>query len=115
LADKLREVLDSVGDAADFFGVELKDVNQRGMYGNTPLKVATVRGDVGAVRVLPDTGAEVDAVVEEDAPVSTTLLGSIVRKTCASFSTVAVRWIHVMTFLAGRLSRWRKDWAMKRC
>jgi len=50
---KLREVLDSIGDAADFFGVELTDVNQRGVYGNTPLKIATVRGDIDAVRVLP--------------------------------------------------------------
>jgi ankyrin repeat protein len=62
---KLREVLDSIGDAVDFFGVELKDVNQRGVYGNTPLKIATVRGDIDAVRVLLDAGAEVDAVVEE--------------------------------------------------
>jgi hypothetical protein len=45
---KLRQVLDSIGDAADFFGVELKDVNQRGVYGNTPLKIATVRGDIDA-------------------------------------------------------------------
>jgi ankyrin repeat protein len=62
---KLCEVLDSIGDAADIFGVELKDVNQRGVYGNTLLKIATVRGDIDAARVLLDAGAEVDAVVEE--------------------------------------------------
>ena len=65
MVDKLREVLDSIGNAADFFGIELKDVNQRGVYGNTPLKIATVRGDIDAVRVLLEAGAEVDAVVEE--------------------------------------------------
>jgi ankyrin repeat protein len=65
VVDKLREVLDSIGNAADFFGIELKDVNQRGVYGNTPLKIATVRGDIDAVRVLLEAGAEVDAVVEE--------------------------------------------------
>jgi ankyrin repeat protein len=65
VVDKLREVLDSIGSAADFFGIELKDINQRGVYGNTPLKIATVRGDIDAVRVLLEAGAEVDAVVEE--------------------------------------------------
>ena len=69
MGDKLREVLDSIGDAADFFGVELQDVNQRGIYGNTPLKIATVRGDIDAVRVLLGAGAAVDMIVEEDCTV----------------------------------------------
>jgi ankyrin repeat protein len=63
---KLQEVLENIGHAADFFGIELTDVNQRGVYGNTPLKIATVRGDVEAVRVLLVAGAEIDAIVEED-------------------------------------------------
>jgi len=45
--------------------MELKDVNQRGHFGNTPLKVAVVRGDVDAARALLDAGAEVNAVVED--------------------------------------------------
>jgi ankyrin repeat protein len=62
----LREVLDSIGNAADFIGIELTDVNQRGVYGNTPLKIAAVRGDSNAVRVLLQAGADVNAIVEED-------------------------------------------------
>jgi uncharacterized protein len=66
MSDKLRQVLKSIQDAADFLWVEITDVNQRGVYGNTPLKIATVRGDVDAVRVLLGAGADVDAIVEDD-------------------------------------------------
>jgi ankyrin repeat protein len=65
VSTKLREVLDSIGDAADFFGVELTDVNQRGVYGNTPLKIAAVRGDADATGVLLEAGADVNAIVED--------------------------------------------------
>ena len=51
MAGSLQAVLAGIQNAAEFFGVELRDVYQRGVYGNTPLKVATVRGDVDEVRI----------------------------------------------------------------
>lgn len=40
------------------------DVNTRGLFGNTPLHVAAIRGDVEMVTLLLNAGAEVNAVGE---------------------------------------------------
>jgi ankyrin repeat protein len=65
LDEKLRKVLGGIQESTEYFGVELVDVNQRGHFGNTPLKVAVVRGDIGAVRTLLDAGADVGAALED--------------------------------------------------
>lgn len=41
----------------EFVGLELTDVNQKGGFGNTPLNVASTRGDVEEVDALLDGGA----------------------------------------------------------
>jgi ankyrin repeat protein len=64
--DELREILDSIAESTEFLGIALNDVNQRGQFGNTPLKVAAVRGDLSAARALLDAGAEVNAMLEND-------------------------------------------------
>jgi uncharacterized protein len=66
LTQSLRDVLASVADSVEYDGIELTDVNQLGGFGNTPLKVACVRGDLEAVRVLLAAGAEVNAIVEDE-------------------------------------------------
>jgi ankyrin repeat protein len=58
-------VLESIQNAPEFYGVDLKDVNQRGIYGNTPLSIAVVRGSLGQVRVLLNAGADVNAILED--------------------------------------------------
>ncbi|MBI3897503.1 MAG: ankyrin repeat domain-containing protein [Gammaproteobacteria bacterium] len=61
----LKSVLAKIQEVTEFLGTELTDVNQRGIFGNTPLKVATVWGDPQAVRVLIEAGADVNAKVED--------------------------------------------------
>lgn len=63
--DDLRAVLSSIEDSTEYLGVELNAIEQRGHFGNTPLKVAAVRGDLHATRVLLDAGADVNAIVED--------------------------------------------------
>jgi ankyrin repeat protein len=65
--EELQKVLSSISDAVDFFllGTPLQDVNRRGVFGNTPLKIAAVRGDLEATRVLLDNGADVNALQED--------------------------------------------------
>jgi ankyrin repeat protein len=45
----------------EFVEHPLVDVNQRGNFGNTPLHVASVRGDLEEIEALLDGGAQVDA------------------------------------------------------
>jgi uncharacterized protein len=45
----------------EFAGVDLVDVNQRGNFGNPPLKAAAVRGSLEELVALLDAGADVDA------------------------------------------------------
>ena len=52
-----------VQQTAQFFAA-LTDVNQVGVFGNTPLSVVTTWGDVEAARLLLEAGAEIDAKLE---------------------------------------------------
>jgi ankyrin repeat protein len=65
LDDDLREILNGIQEAVEYLGIQLTAVNQRGHFGNTPLKVVAVRGDLHAARLLLDAGAEVNAVNED--------------------------------------------------
>jgi ankyrin repeat protein len=65
MIDELKIVLLSIQEAVDFFGIEITDINQRGIFGNTPLKIAAVRGDAKAVSILLRAGADVNAIVED--------------------------------------------------
>ncbi len=48
----------------EFLGRPLNDVNERGIFGNTPLHVAAVRGDLAELTALLDGGADINAVGE---------------------------------------------------
>ena len=62
--EKLQDLLKKVNSTADFSGVELKEVNQRGFFGTTPLHVAVIWEDLEAVRILLESGAEPNAKAE---------------------------------------------------
>lgn len=61
----VRRLLARIQEVTEFLGVELNDVNQRGIFGNTPLKVAVVWRDEDAVKTLLDAGADVNARCED--------------------------------------------------
>jgi ankyrin repeat protein len=48
-------------DLPEFVEIPLRDVNQRGNFGNTPLHVASVRGNLEEINALLDGGAEINA------------------------------------------------------
>jgi uncharacterized protein len=58
-ADILRRYKDE--DLPAFCGVELKDVNQVGNFGERPLHVASTRGIIEEIAALIEAGAEVNA------------------------------------------------------
>lgn len=60
----LTALLTRIGHTTEFLGVNLVDPNQRGIFGNTPLDVAIVWGDLAAVTLLLDAGADVNAKQE---------------------------------------------------
>lgn len=63
--ERVDDVLTDVAQTAPYDGIiELKDVNDRGLFGSTPLSVVITWGDPKAVRLLIDAGADVNAVIE---------------------------------------------------
>jgi uncharacterized protein len=58
-AEVLRRYKDE--DLPAFCGIELTDVNQVGLFGERPLDVAAVRGDLEEIYALLDGGADVNA------------------------------------------------------
>jgi uncharacterized protein len=50
----------------EFIGMLLTSVHQRGHFGNTPLHIACVRGNISEVSALINAGADVNAVGELD-------------------------------------------------
>lgn len=61
----LKALLTKIGHTTEFLGVDLVDPNQRGIFGNTPLKVVLTWGDEEAVKMLLDAGADVNATLED--------------------------------------------------
>jgi ankyrin repeat protein len=57
----LKNVLNKMKDLPDFDGITLLDAKIKGAYGNTPLHIAAIQGDLSAVQILIDCGAEKDA------------------------------------------------------
>jgi ankyrin repeat protein len=57
----VQATLSRLAEAVEYDGVPLKDVNQRGIFGNTPLHIAAIRGDLSAAQILIDAGADINA------------------------------------------------------
>ena len=58
-ADVLQRYIDE--DLPAFIGVDLRDVNQAGNFGERPLDVAAVRGDIDEILALLEGGADINA------------------------------------------------------
>ena len=57
----LTQILADVSDLPDWAGCSVVGVESRNGYGDMPLHVAAVRGDVEMISVLLAAGAEIDA------------------------------------------------------
>ena len=62
----VSEVLSRVSDTTEFLGIDLVDVNQAGIFGNTPLAVVITWGDYEAASKLIEGGADVNARIENN-------------------------------------------------
>jgi ankyrin repeat protein len=62
--DELKALLSRIGNTVPFLGVDLIDPNQRGNFDTTPLSISVSWGDVRAVLILLDAGADVNAKLE---------------------------------------------------
>lgn len=58
--DKLAVLFSRLMDLPDFCGIDMVNVNQLSNFGNTPIGVFAVKGDVDAIRVLIEAGADVN-------------------------------------------------------
>ena len=57
----LAEILNRVGDVAEFADIEVTDPNTQALFQDRPLHIAAVWGDCEAINALVEAGAEVDA------------------------------------------------------
>jgi ankyrin repeat protein len=55
------EILDDMAALPEFSGLPRPKINSAGGFGNRPLKIAAVRGDIRAIEMLVAAGAELDA------------------------------------------------------
>jgi|ERR1043166_245037 ankyrin repeat protein len=59
------EILDEMASLPEFCGLPRPGINSVGGFGNRPLKIAAVRGDIRAIEMLVAAGAELDARNED--------------------------------------------------
>jgi ankyrin repeat protein len=63
--NSVEAVLDDVWSAVDFMGFDQRpEINAVGIFGNTPIKIAITCGNLQAVQLLVDHGANVNAIIE---------------------------------------------------
>lgn len=61
MPSKLKEVLERCSETVPFSGEPISDVNQRGLFDDTPLHVVSTWGEPEAVAVLLEAGADPNA------------------------------------------------------
>jgi len=61
----VQEFLEDISDLPEFVERPIPHVNSFGNFGNSPLKVAAVRGDTRAIQLLISAGAEINAINED--------------------------------------------------
>jgi hypothetical protein len=62
-SNELQEFFDEIRDLPEFVGLgeACSGSSTRGLFGDTPLHVAAIRGDAHIIALLLDAGAEIDA------------------------------------------------------
>lgn len=65
-SDRLAAILADIAELPSFAAIATPSVMMRSPVGETPLHIAAARGDIEAVRVLLDAGAEPNAVGEHN-------------------------------------------------
>lgn len=65
ISTSLKARLGDLLDLPEFLDIELTDINQHGRFGNTPLHLSVVRGDVLLTGAILASGANVNASGEE--------------------------------------------------
>jgi ankyrin repeat protein len=65
LSPIVEAFLDDIADCPEFIGSPRPGINSFGGFGNSPLKIAAVRGDVPALEALVAAGADINALNED--------------------------------------------------
>ena len=61
MPSSLADILERIGQVADYSGIPVTDANTLGHFKTRPLHVAAVWGDCEAIEILVQAGASVDA------------------------------------------------------
>jgi ankyrin repeat protein len=56
----LKDVLQKYSDHPEFLGIDLVDVNQRGAVDDSPLHIASRKGEIEDIEVLLSNGADIN-------------------------------------------------------
>lgn len=60
----LLKLLKEYNQLTEYLGIELTDVNQKSNFGDYPIHIASVRGDIDEMKILLDNGADINAIGE---------------------------------------------------
>lgn len=60
----LNTLLKEYNQLTEYLGIELTDVNQKSNFGDYPIHIASVRGDMNEMKILLDNGANINAIGE---------------------------------------------------
>lgn len=60
----LLKLLKEYNQLTEYLGIELTDVNQKSNFGDYPIHIASVRGDMNEMKILLDNGANINAIGE---------------------------------------------------
>lgn len=60
----LLKLLKEYNQLTEYLGIELTDVNQKSNFGDYPIHIASVRGDIDEMKILLDNGANINAIGE---------------------------------------------------
>lgn len=60
----LLKLLKEYNQLTEYLGIELTDVNQKSNFGDYPIHIASVRGNIDEMKILLDNGADINAIGE---------------------------------------------------